>query len=438
MNPAGSGHRKLVVTGVILDGEAVGIETENGTILRIGPEVEAGFGRGGSDADRGREADVTVIDGDGATVIPPLINAHTHAAMTLLRGQGDDLPLMRWLKEAIWPVEAKLEAEDVYWGTRLACLEMIRGGVSTFWDMYWHPEATARAVRDAGMRAVIGPPLLRTGPDDEREGSREQYAESIDALAEAGDGVAAAVAPHAIYTVNREGLEFAAGLAVERDLPVHIHLSETAPELEDCIAEHGIRPAFLLDEAGLLGPRTLLAHGVFLDRSELELIAERGATVVTNPAANMKLAVGGTFPMADAREAGVPLALGTDGPASNNALDPLADLRLMALLQRHTAARADVLPVEEAWAIATGRRSTLIGGAAPPLAPGSPADFVLLDPAAPEMAVGNLTSNLVYAAASGAVRDVFIAGRPVMRNREVPGAAEIVTRARERAARLGL
>lgn len=433
MKDSSPGHR-LTVTNTVLDGESAGIEVEDGIIRRIGPEVHSGP----PERDRGKHQAPTIIDAGGAPVIPPLVNAHTHAAMTLFRGQGDDLPLMRWLTEAIWPVEARLEAEDVYWGARLACLEMIRGGVSAFWDMYWHPEATARAAADAGLRAVIGPPLLRTGPDEPREGSREGYAQSLDALAEAGPGIGAAVAPHAIYTVSRDGLEFAAGLAAERGLPIHIHLSETASEVEDCLAEHGMRPAFYLDRAGLLGPRTLLAHGVFLDRDELDLIADRGATVVTNPAANMKLAVGGTFPMTTAREAGAALALGTDGSASNNALDPLADLRLMALLQRHSTARADALPVDEAWAIATGRRSLLVGGTGIPLTAGAPADFVLLDPEAPELAVGDLTSNLVYAAASGAVRDVFVAGRPVMRNREVPEAAEIVARARERAHRLGL
>ncbi len=428
-----SSDNRLTVTNTVLDGETVGIEVEDGTIRRIGPEVHSGP----HDRDGAEHQAPTIIDAGGAPVIPPLVNAHTHAAMTLFRGRADDLPLMRWLSEAIWPVEAKLEPDDVYWGARLACLEMIRGGVGTFWDMYWHPGATARAVADAGLRAVIGPPLLRTGPDDAREGSREAYAESLDELAGAGPGVSAAVSPHAIYTVDRDGLEFAAALAADRGLPVHIHLSETASEVEDCQAGHGLRPAFYLDETGLLGPRTLLAHGVFLDRDELDLIAVRGATIVTNPAANMKLAVGGTFPMSAAREAGAALALGTDGPASNNALDPLADLRLMALLQRHSTVRADAIPVDEAWAIATGRRSELIGAAGTPLTPGAPADFVLLDPEAPELAVGSLTSNLVYAAASGAVRDLFVAGRPVMRNREVPEAAEIVARARERAARLG-
>lgn len=422
----------LIVTDARLDGRTVGVEVVDGQIARIGPEVHDRHVRG----ERRPEPGGTMLDAAGAPICPPLINAHTHAAMTLLRGQGDDLPLMRWLEEAIWPTEAKLEAEDVYWGTRLACLEMIRAGTTAFWDMYWHPEATARAVRDAGMRAVIGPPLLQHDRQSRKERRRE-YLDQLDRLSGAGAGIVAAVAPHAIYTVDRAGLEFSADLATERGLPVHIHLSETSGEVEDCLAEHGMRPAFYLDECGLLGPRTLLAHGVFLDPDELALIAERGATVATNPVANMKLAVGGVFPLSEAREAGVPLALGTDGPASNNGLDPLADLRTLALIQRHTAGRADAIPASEAWAIATGQRSELVGGPVSPLTPGAPADFLLLDPDAPELTVGGLESNLVYAASNRVVRDVVIRGRPVMTGHGLAEAEEVVAQVRERAARLG-
>lgn len=425
--------QRLIVVDARLDDQTVGVIAAGGRIARVGPGVHEEFRRGELEADGRTE----VLEAGGAPLCPPLVNGHTHAAMTLLRGRGDDLPLMRWLREAIWPVEARLEPEDVYWGTRLACLEMIRSGTTSFWDMYWHPDEVARAVRDAGLRAVVGPPLLRAGPDEPRNGSREGYVEQIDRLTGLGNGIGVAVAPHAIYTVDRDELEFAAGLAADRELAVHIHLSETLGEVEDCVSEHGMRPAFYLDEAGVLGPRTLLAHGVFLDPDELDLIAERGATVVTNPAANMKLAVGGTFPLPAAAAAGIPLALGTDGVASNNALDLLADLRLLGLQQRHGSGRADAIPVTEAWAIATGRRSKLIGGAEP-LTPGAPADFILIDPEAPETAIGNLESNLVYAAAGSAVRDVIAAGRPLMRGREVPGAGEIVARARERATRLGL
>lgn len=432
-----SGHRKLVVTNALVDGEPVSLTALDGVITAIGPEAGAG-----TPADN--QAGTETLDAGGGILSPPLINGHTHAAMTLFRGHGDDLPLMRWLQEAIWPVEAKLEDGDVYWGTRLACLEMIRSGTIGFWDMYWQAAATARAVEDAGLRAVIGPPLFDPPGADLNERNRELEAQ-LDELAGFGDRIAASVAPHAIYTVGTPSLEYAVGLAADRDLPIQIHLSETEGEVVDCVEAHGMRPAFYLDSLGMLTPETTLAHGVWLDREELELIADRGATVTTNPVANMKLAVADAFPYPEAARAGVSMALGTDGAGSNNSLDLLADLKHFALIQRHSAADAEAIPKGEAWAIVTGQRSELIQRlgrpalpASDPLTVGAPADFLVLDPATPELALGDLTSSLVYSANGSAVRDTVVDGRVLMRNRQVADHEEIVARARERAARLGL
>ena len=425
-----SDHRRLAVTNAVLDGEPVSLTALDGVITAIGPDAATEF-----------NAEET-LDAGGATLSPPLVNGHTHAAMTLFRGHGDDLPLMRWLQEAIWPVEAKLEADDVYWGTRLACLEMIRSGTIGFWDMYWQPASTARAVEDAGLRAVIGPPLFDP-PGRPLEDRNRELEAHLDELAGFGDRIAAAVAPHSIYTVGTASLEYAVGLAEERDLPVHIHLSETEGEVVDCVAAHGMRPAAYLDSLGMLGPNTTLAHGVWLDREELELIADRRATVTTNPVANMKLAVAGVFPYPEAARAGVPIALGTDGAGSNNSLDLLADLKVFALVQRHSAADAEAIPMGDAWAIATGQRSELIGNlgrpsipATEPLTVGAPADFILLDSGAPELTVGNPTSNLVYAASGDAVRHTVVDGKVLMRDRTVEDHEEILARARERATRL--
>ncbi len=329
----------LTVSGAVLDGEAVGVRCEGGRIAALGPGVapEPGDER---------------IDAAGAPLVPPLVNGHTHAAMTLFRGRGGDLPLMRWLRETIWPVEAKLEPEDVYWGTRLACAEMTRTGTARFWDMYWHPAATARAVRDSGLRATVGGPLFDAEGDT--AATQETALGALEELAELGPEVGAAIAPHAIYTASEELLRWAAELATERGLPLHIHLSETEEEVSECLERHGMRPAAYLDRLGALGPRTVLAHGVWLDAGELELIAGRGCTVVANPVANMKLAVGGVLPYPAARRAGVAVGLGTDGAGSNDSLDLLSDLKVFALAQRHAAGDPTVLPAEEAWRIATG------------------------------------------------------------------------------------
>jgi 5-methylthioadenosine/S-adenosylhomocysteine deaminase len=412
----------LTVTGAVLDGETVGLRCEGGRIAAIGPEVVATLG------------DETVNAGGGA-LVAPLLNGHTHAAMTLFRGSGGDLPLMPWLEEKIWPVEARLDDEDVYWGTRLACAEMTRTGTTRFWDMYWHPEATARAVADAGLRATVGAPLFDA--DGDAEGMKETALRSLDRLGEHGPAVEPALAPHSIYTVSEGSLRWIAELGAEHQIPIQIHLAETEREVADCVAAHGLRPAAYLDRLGILSERTVLAHGVWLDQAELELIAERGCTVVSNPVANMKLAVGGVFPYPAARDAGVAVGLGTDGAGSNDSLDLLADLKTFALAQKHAAADPTAIDAAEAWAVAGGARAPLLGAGAP-LTIGAAADFLLLSPGAPELSIGDLVSNLVYAA-SGSIVDTTVAGgRVLMRGGEVPGQEEIVSRAAERGCRLGL
>lgn len=411
----------LTVVNALLDGEAVGLRCADGLIEAIGPGIVA------------EDGDET-IDAAGAPLVPPLVNGHTHAAMTLFRGSGGDLPLMPWLEERIWPIEAKLEAEDVYWGARLACLEMIRTGTTRFWDMYWQPEATARAVADAGIRATVGAPLFDA--DGNVEGLRSAAAESLAMLAEQDARISPALAPHAIYTVSEDSLRWVAALGAEHQVPIQIHLSETAPEVEGCIAAQGVRPAAYLDELGMLNERAVLAHGVWLDLEELALIAERGATVVTNPVANMKLAVGGIFPHPAARAAGVAVGLGTDGAGSNDSLDLLADLKAFALAQKHAAADPTAIDAAEAWAVATGARAPLLG--ATPLTAGEPADFLLLRGDSPELGIGELTAGLVYAASGSVVDTTVVAGRVLMRGGELPEEAEIVARGAERARRLGL
>jgi 5-methylthioadenosine/S-adenosylhomocysteine deaminase len=412
----------LAVVDAALEGRAVGLRAEEGRIAAIGPGVEA------------RDGD-EVVDAGGMAIVPGLVNGHTHAAMTLFRGHGDELPLMEWLERVIWPVEARLEPEDVYWGTRLACLEMVRTGTIRFWDMYWEPGAATRAVEDAGLRARVSAPLIDQGVA--AKGTLQESAErSLEAIGEPRELIAPAFGPHAIHTVSEDGLRWIARAAEERGLPINIHLSETEEEVERCLAEHGLRPAQYLDRVGALGPRTVLAHGAWLDEEELELIAERGATVVTNPVANLKLAVGRVFPYRAARRAGVSVGLGTDGAGSNNSLDLFADLKVFALIQKHDARDPAAVSAREAWEIATGARAPLLG--ARPLAAGEPADFLLLRTDTPELVVGDFVVDLVYAATGAVVDTTVVAGRVLMRGGEVEGAGEVLERAHERCRRLGL
>lgn len=411
----------LAITGATLEGQIIGLRAAEGVIAELGPGVVP-------------RPDDEVIDGKGMLLCPPMVNGHTHAAMTLFRSFGDDMPLMEWLETRIWPAEAKLVPEDVYWGTRLACVEMIRAGTTKFVDMYWHGAEAAAAVRDSGLRALVSSVIIDKLDPARGEELRPEVLEVLDRLGEAGPSVAPSLGPHSIYTVSLETLRWLAEIAAERELPLHIHLSETEQEVADCVESHGKRPAEYLDELGFLGPRTVLAHGVWLDDSELDRIAERAATVVANPAANMKLAVGGVLPYPRALKAGVPLGLGTDGVSSNSNLDSFEEVKLFALSQKHASRDPSVLPASEALAIARGLRSPVLGGTA--LAVGEPADLLLLRASDPELSAGDLDADLVYAAGGSVVDTTVVAGEVLMRDRQVPGADEIVAEVRARARRL--
>jgi 5-methylthioadenosine/S-adenosylhomocysteine deaminase len=414
----------LAVRNAALDGDAIGLRVEDDRITAIGSGVEP-------------ESGDEVIDAAGMAVVPGLVNGHTHAAMTLMRGYGGDLPLMQWLQDKIFPVEAKLTADDVYWGTRLACVEMIRSGTVRFWDMYWQPEAVARAVQDAGIRASVALPLvdgLDAGKSDALRAAAER---SLDALADAGPRVTPTLGPHSIYLVSEKSLHWIAEMSSERDLRVHIHLSETEGEIHDCLTAHGVRPAPYLDRIGLLTPRTHLAHGVWLDDDELELVGARGSTIVTNPVSNLKLAVGRVFSYAKARAHGIPVGLGTDGASSNNSLDLFQDMKHLALVQKHVERNPAAMPATEAWAVATGQRAPALGQSAR-LGVGEPADFLLVQSDAPELTPGDLTANLVYAAAGSVVDTTVVAGRVLMRGSEIGDENEVRDGAIASARRLGV
>ena len=414
----------LTVKDARLDGAAVVVRVEGDRIVAIGADVEP-------------EAGDDVLDAAGMALVPGLVNGHTHAAMTLMRGYGGDLPLMKWLQDKIFPVEAKLTADDVYWGTRLACVEMIRSGTVRFWDMYWQPEAVARAVQDAGIRASFALPLVDGLDAGKSDALRVDAERSLDALADAGPRVTRTLGPHSIYLVSEKSLHWIAELSSERGLRVHIHLSETEGEVHDCVVAHDVRPAPYLDRIGLLTERTILAHGVWLDDDELALVGERGATIVTNPVSNLKLAVGRVFPYAKARRHGIPVGLGTDGPSSNNSLDLFQDVKHLALVQKQVERDPAAMPATEAWAVVTGQRAPVLaqrGG----LEAGEPADFLLVRSDAPELTPGDLTANLVYAAAGSVVDTTVVAGRVLMRGGVIGDEAEVRAGAIASARRLGV
>lgn len=354
---------------------------------------------------------------------PGLINAHTHASMSLLRGIGDDLPLKRWLQERIWPLETALVDERfVYDGARLAGLEMLRAGVTTCSDMYFYPERSARGLRSVGMRAVVGiiaiefPTRYATDAEDYlRKGLAARDALRDDPL------IGFTLAPHAPYTVSDTTLRRIAILAEELDLPVHMHVHETDEEVEESVARHGSRPLARLDQLGLVTERLIAVHAVHLTDIEIRLLAARGASVAHCPASNLKLA-SGMAATAAMLSAGINVVFGTDGAASNNRLDLLDEMRLAALLAKGVSGDAAALPAMRALEAATlgAARALGIDACVGSIELGKDADLCAFDLSAIEtMPVYDPVSHLLYACGRESVSDVWVAGDRVVRKRQL-------------------
>ncbi|WP_092992270.1 TRZ/ATZ family hydrolase [Thiohalomonas denitrificans] len=363
------------------------------------------------------------IDLPGHVLIPGLINAHTHAAMSLMRGLADDLPLMEWLKSHIWPAEARwVSPEFVRDGSQLAMAEMLRSGTTCFNDMYFFPDEVARQAKQAGIRAVVGLIII-----DFPTAWAENADEYLHKALEVHDGlrndtlVTTAFAPHAPYTVSDGPLERVATYAEELDIPVHIHLHETADEINDSVQQFGVRPIERLERIGLVSPRLLAVHMTQLEQDEIERIAAGGAHVAHCPESNLKLA-SGFCPTAKLLGAGINTALGTDGPASNNDLDLFSEMRTAALLAKGVAGDASALPAAAALRMATlnGARALGLDGVTGSLEPGKAADMVAVRLDDIETSpVYHPLSQLVYAAGRDQVTDVWVAGRHVLRDGEL-------------------
>jgi 5-methylthioadenosine/S-adenosylhomocysteine deaminase len=349
-------------------------------------------------------------------LIPGLVNAHTHAAMSLMRGLADDLPLMRWLQEHIWPAETRHVSPDfVRDGTALACAEMLRGGITCFNDMYFFPEAALEAARAAGMRVSLGlividfPTAYASDPADYlRKGLELRDRQGEDAM------VSFCIAPHAPYTVSDPAFRQIATLAAELDLPVHLHVHETEHEIERSLAEHGVRPLERLRRLGLLGPNLIAVHAVHLQDEEIQLLATHGCSVAHCPSSNLKLA-SGFAPIEALRAAGVNLCLGTDGAASNNRLDVLTEMRTAALLAKAVARSAEAMPAHAALRAATlgGAHALGLDARIGSIEPGKRADLVAVALRGPELApCYDPVSHLVYAAGREHVTHVWVDGEP--------------------------
>jgi 5-methylthioadenosine/S-adenosylhomocysteine deaminase len=356
-------------------------------------------------------------------LIPGLINAHTHAPMNLMRGLADDLPLKEWLEQHIWPAEAKWVSEHfVHDSTQLAVAEMLRSGTTCFNDMYFFPDVTARVALNAGIRAMIGLividfPTIWAQDADEYIGKALDLHDQIKGEAMLG----CCFAPHAPYTVSDQPLSRIRTLAYELGLPIHMHVHETAGEVQLAESETGLRPLARLDELGLLSPDFLAVHMTQLTDADIALVADRGVRVIHCPESNLKLA-SGLCPVHKLQQNGVSVALGTDGVASNDDLDMVGEMRTAALIAKVTADDASALPAHAALRMATlsGAEALGLGEITGSLETGKAADVVAIDLGRLEtQPLYNPISQIVYSANRDQISDVWVAGRHLLKNRQL-------------------
>lgn len=390
--------KTLLIKNVLLDGTTTDVLIADGRFKSL-------------HAPAGTPAD-EVLDAAGMAILPPFYNTHTHAAMSLLRGYADDLPLQTWLEDYIWPYENKMTAQDIREGSRLAVREMIKTGTVFFSDMYFEIAETIAVVQEFGIRAAIGVTFVDAH-------SKSQQADKLDMLRQwvdpSGGLITLTVAPHAVYTVSPDLLVKCADTARSLGLKLHIHLSETRQEVADCIREHGTTPVRYLDSLGFLGPDVIAAHVVHVDAEEAAILASRGVTISHCPCSNMKLA-SGIFPYKLLHEAGCRITLGTDGDSSNNNLDMREEMKFAALLAKVSSGDPEVLPAEEALQIASRNGAEAFGIDAGVIREGALADALLVRLDDERMQpCHNLISNWVYSAGSSCIDTVICNGNIVMK-----------------------
>jgi 5-methylthioadenosine/S-adenosylhomocysteine deaminase len=410
---------------VIEDGA---IAVRGGVIVAIGPTAEIIAKYSGARA----------VNARGRIVLPGLINTHTHAPMTLLRGIAGDVTLQEWLEKYIFPAEAKNVTEEfVTWGTRLAVLEMLRGGITTYTDMYYFEDAIARATKAAGMRGVLGESLIDfPAPDNKTHAAALAYTEQFLKRWKGDPLIRAAVAPHAAFTNSEASLKDAAELARRYGAPILIHVSETKRENDEIRAKYGATPVAYLDRIGFLGPDVLAAHCVWVDAADIATLVKRGVGCAHNPSSNMMLA-SGVAPVVEMLRAGVRLGLGTDGPAgSNNDLNMMEEMDLAAKLQKVSRMDPQALSAEQALSLATigGARALHMEKEIGSLEAGKKADIIVLRTDLPHAVPSyNIYSTIVYSLKATDVVTVVINGRVIMLDRRVLTLREpeIIVKAKE-------
>jgi 5-methylthioadenosine/S-adenosylhomocysteine deaminase len=367
-----------------------------------------------------KESADVVIDANGKIVSPGFINTHTHLAMTLFRGVADDLELMEWLQKHIWPREAKLKASDVYWGSLLGALEMIKTGTTTFVDMYFFMDETAKAVKESGLRAYLSHGMIELGDKEKGEKEIMEAFRVMEFVEKLGlERINFLFGPHAPYTCSPEFLKRVRELADKYKKMITIHVSETKTEVENIKAQYGKSPVELLDEIGFLKDDVIIAHGVWLNERDIEIIAKSGATIAHNPASNMKLA-SGVMPLRELLKEGANVSLATDGTASNNNLDMLEEMKLAALLHKVHILDPTIADASTVFKMATQNGAKALKLNAGVIREGALADLIIIDFNKPHLRpIHNVISHIVYSANGSDVETTIVDGKILMLDREV-------------------
>src|SRR6202453_2038130 len=414
-------HVDLVVTnGTVVTMDAQRHVIENGAVAVRGDSIVAV----GPSADIAAQYDAAkIVDARGAIVMPGLINGHAHAAMSLFRGMADDLALDDWLKKYIFPAEAKNVDEDfVAWGTRLGMLEMLRGGITTYADMYYFEDVVARVTKEAGMRGVLGETIIDfPAPDNKTPEQAFAYTQKYLDHWKGDSLIVAAVAPHSIYTCSEKTLQDSAALARRNNSPILIHIAEAPFELEQSRAKHGATPVGYLERIGFLGPDVVGAHCIWVDQADIAALAHFNVGCTNNPSSNMKTAAG-VMPVPEMLAAGEAIGVATDAAASNNNQDLFEEMDLAAKLQKVSRMDPRALPAKQVVEMATinGARALHLEKIIGSLETGKKADLILVDIGAPhDTPMYDVYSELVYASKATDVRTVVIAGNIVMRDRRM-------------------
>ncbi len=408
-------NQAIIIRNARLADTQSDLRIEGNRIVKITPHIREPFVE---------EEGCQYIDATGMAVLPPFYNTHTHAAMTLLRGFADDMPLYEWLNDYIWPMEAKLTEKDIRAGVKLAILEMIKSGTVYFNDMYWNMHVMPSIIEEMGIRATLGVTYI----NGMTEKGRQKADRFIDEWSPR-ERIQIAVAPHAIYTVDADLLQECASIARQKNIPLHIHVSETYREVEECASKHGVSPVAYLDQLGILGPNVIAAHAIHLLEDDFRILAESEVVLAHCPCSNMKLS-SGIFPMQSALDAGCRVTLGTDGASSNNNLDMREEMKFAALMAKMNDSPQS-LPAEKALQIATREGALAAGIDAGLIEEGKLADLLLVRMDDPSMIPNHsLISNWVYSGNSSLIDTVICNGRVLMRNRLVDHEEEIMEEVR--------